>query len=771
MRPRDRIAQYLVASVLMFAPFALGGAPRWAICGAGALSLAAAASFLTSKRDLSSTSPLLAFVGLAACLTCLQVVPLPAELVAILSPGKYGLVSENARALGERPPAWTSLSMEPAATWVELAKLASYLAFAYAALRVAANQSRKQWLLSVVALVGAAMAATALVHMLFEAEKVFGVYQPQQALRRPTLAPLLNHNHLSALMALSAPIAVGLAVTSADRIRLAWVGVATLCTAVGLLAESRGGAIALLVGLTVVAFLAFRQRTGVPASAKKMSLPDKVALSIVAMSALVLLGVLTAGGVLRDLTSTRLGEVSESGGRFGAWRSSAQLLQEFSWTGIGRGSFEVASTRVHDSRAVVYPHVENEYLQAAVDWGLPGAAAMALILVWLAVVASRNARNTPLEAGALGGCVALALENFTDFSLWMPGIAFPAIAAVAVLVSGPLAVVPSTSAKKRRITLGVVLVSVASSLVIAASPLGRSARSDTRGLVTSQGKADSTAEVNRAKEIFERHPSDYVSAGLLAQALFRARDQRAIAIVNRGLDLHPTSGDLYRLAGRMLLASQRREQARAAYASALRFSPRRETLDEILAAFPTDQDAVRALPLAPGAIREWADQLRQRGRVPLALAYMERYLSFYPGDAAIQLHAAAAALDGNSVNVAAEHARRAFELDPSVAASTLFARALTRSGAAAEARAMLDERMSRPHITRADRIELELVRADVASSQGDDAAARQGLHEVLDLAEGQQLAAIHRKLADIEERLGNKHQAAWERQRAAEIDR
>jgi hypothetical protein len=264
MRPRERIAQYLVAIVLVFAPFALGGAPRWAICVAGALSLAAAASFVSSKRELEATPPLLAFIGLAAVLTFLQVIPLPAGLVEMISSRKYDLVVDNSRALGEIEPGFIALSMEPAATRLELAKLLGYLAFAYAALRLAANPARREWLLSVVAAVGAAMAATALLHLAFDADKVFGIYQPQQALKKPTLAPLLNHNHLSALMALSTPIALGLAIATSARLRVAWLGVAALCAGVGFLAESRGGAIALVIGLVTVGSLAGLQRKGPP---------------------------------------------------------------------------------------------------------------------------------------------------------------------------------------------------------------------------------------------------------------------------------------------------------------------------------------------------------------------------------------------------------------------------------------------------------------------------------------------------------------------------
>ncbi len=769
MRQRDRIALILVASVLVVAPFALGGAPRWAICITSLLSAAAAASFVFSRREMATISPLLAFVGLAALLTLLQVVPLPAAVVALLSPGKHQLVVENARALDHAPPSWTPLSLDPPATLLELAKLCGYVAFAYAALRVAASEARRTWMLMVVAGVGAAMAATALIHVLLDLDKVFGLYQPKQTLKRPTLAPLLNHNHLSALMAMSAPIALGLAFTVKGHLRLAWIGVLALCAGVGFLAESRGGAIALVIGLAVVGVVAMLQLRG-PRSAARMSLTDKVAIAAVAMSSLVLVGIFTAGGVLRDLASTRMSEVGAADSRFAAWRSSSSLLQEYPLSGIGRGSFEMASTRVHDSRAAVYPHVENEYLQAVVDWGFLGAAALALILVWLAVNAARAARASLLEAGALGGIVALAVENFTDFSLWMPGIAYPALATLAVLLSAPLVADSKTKNwwRPARITG---IVAVATVVAIAASPVGKGAWVETKSVAAAQSQGTPADAVGRAERAFERHPSHYAAAGLLAQALFNARDRRAIAVANRALELHPTSGELHLLTGRMLLASQQRDQARSAYASALRYLPRRETLDEILAVFPDDASAVRAMPLEPTMIRDWADQLRQRNRVPLALAFLQRYLTYFPDDGPIHLHTAAAALDGDQISLAAEAAKRAYDLDPNVAATIMLAKVRLRQNDPAQARSVLESRLDQTHLEPHERVELTLMACEVLVSEGNPDAARHRLRAVLNLAEGRQLAEVHRRLGAIEERLGNRHQAAWERQRAEEIDR
>ncbi len=771
MRRRDRIALILVATVLVVAPFALGGAPRWAICVTSLLSAAGAASFLTSKRELGTLSPLLAFVGLAALLTLLQVIPLPQALVAILSPGKHQLIVDNARALGAETPSWIALSLDPPATVLELAKLCGYVAFAYAALRIAASPARRQWLVSVVALVGAAIALTTLVHLAVGAETLFAIYHPKQAMARPTLAPLLNHNHLSALMALSTPVAVGLAITSAARLRVAWIGVAALCGATGLLAESRGGAIALGLGLGTVAVLTLVQRRP-GRQATKLLRSDMVAIAVVALSAMVLLGVLTAGGVVRDLTGTRMSELGQAQSRFGVWRSSSQLLQEFRWTGIGRGSFEMASTRVHDSSTVVFPHVENEYLQAVVDWGFVGAGALALVFIWLATVAARGARSSPWEAGAFAGLAALAVENLTDFSLWMPGVAYPAIALLAVLAVIPAEASSRLERQILRPARAAVIAAVVAAVAVAASPVGDAARDETRELTAWLATRPAPdAAIARAARVFARHPADYASAGTFARALFAMRDQRASAVVNRALALHPTSAELHRLTAQMLLASQQRDQARTEYALALRYRLRIEVLDEVLAAFPSDSDVVRALPLVPALVRELADRLIQRGRTPLALAYLSRYLSLYPDDAGLQLHTAEIAIAVADQPLAARTAQRAYALDPTPAATIVLSQVLARQGQGDQALTLLRQTLDSPRLARPQRAEIHVAIAEVLVSQGALDAARENLRTAVGMAEGRQRAQVHRKVADLEDRVGNKHQAAWERQRAADLER
>jgi tetratricopeptide (TPR) repeat protein len=773
-RSRDRIAQWLVATVLVVAAFAIGGADRWVIVACAVLAAAAAGTALTSQREMTQVSPLLVFLGLAAVLTLLQILPLPALMVAHLSPGKYALVVDNARALGEEPPSWIALSLDPPATLLELTKLAGYVAIGYACLRISGSPRGRRWLASVVAAVGIAMAVAAIAHRVAGAETVFGVYAPHQKQASSFVAPLLNQNHLAALMALCAPIAIGLALTDSGRARLGWAAGALACVTVGLLAESREGAFAMLVGLFAVGLLALAQRRAGIRQMSAIRRSDAIAIGIAVVSALILLGVLTAGGLARELAATNLGEIHRSDSKFAAWRSGAPFLEDYPWLGIGRGAFEVASTTAVDSHIYQFTHVENEYLQAAVDWGFLGAGLLSLTFVWLATTAARKGRIGLLEAGVLAGLVALAVENLADFSLWMPGVAYAAIAAIATLSYVPVEAQPRRSRTVYRPARIGALVAIGAVIAFAASPKGRLARDEaTVAAAGGIAQGDVDAAVEHAREIFERHPADYVSAAMAANALFLARDQRAVAVANRALALHPTSSELHRLVARMLLAARHRDQAKVEYALALRYTPTTSILEEVLEVFPRDDDAVRALPLVANMVVPWATELRQRGRAPLALAYIARYLDVYPDTIPVLLYGAGAAFDAGELVRATEWAERAFELQPTGRAAIEVARCRAAAGHPEDGITLLQGTLDKPPRpqTRRERADMLVALADIQTRAGQLEPARASLLTALEHADRDAAAAIHRKLSEIEASLGNQHQADWARKRADELDR
>jgi hypothetical protein len=531
VRSRDRIAVAAVAVALGFAGVAFGGATRWAACLAALLAVGSALPHLTSRRTASRLSPLVVLVLIAVVGTALQLVPLPMAIAEIVAAEKLALVRDHARALGETPPIWTVASHDPPATLVELAKLIGYLGLAWGATRIAAQRRARPWLAAAVVGAAALIALVTLAHRLVGATAVYGSFTMPERGGAP--GPIINPNHLASLTALAAPLAFALGLHWRGRLRAAALLAALMLAATAFLTGSRGGAVGLLAGAVVTGIvLVAQRRAGVVDDDRRAPVAITIPAAIVAACAVALLGTVAARDVVHQVGSTELTELSERGSKYQVWGQAAPMIAEHRWLGVGRGSFEPAFTRRSPIAELTYSHVENSYLQAAVDWGVPIALALALAVLALGRAALRRWRHGPLEAGALGALTAVAVHELADFSLELPVVAMATLATAAVLAPSRLGTGEDRHAPVSRPVLlrrlAAVVVAVAI-IGLAALPLGRAAAVERAALPP----AASDGAVAAAIRVLHRHPSDALAAGHLAAALWARRDPRAPAVIGR----------------------------------------------------------------------------------------------------------------------------------------------------------------------------------------------------------------------------------------------
>lgn len=776
MRKRDRIAAALVAGTMATAVLAVGSVLRWGVLLSTVLCIACAVPYLRSKRSIISHPPLLMLLLLAFGFTLLQVIPLPAAVVKLLSPHKYTLTTANAKALGSGAPAWIPLSYDPAATLLEVAKFAGYIVFAFACLRLAAQRRGRVILCTTVASLGIVVSLIAHLHTLLHATKLYGVYTP--TFKPIFLAPLLNANHLAGFLAMTTPVCLALAVTNRGPARLVWSGGVVLCAGTALLTESRGGAGALALGLFVAtALLLVQRRRGTRDASTPVPLSVLAPAAIVTLCISVLLVALTAGGVAKEFAKTGREDVEH--GKLSLWTHSVPLLKANPWTGVGRGGFEAAYARYNPEWLKSYSHVENEYLQAPIDWGIPAAGMMALALIYLMVAAARRWQSGPLVAAALGGVTAIITQNTLDFNLRFPSVALAAIALVCVIV--PPALSKAGSSRHSWVCRGrTPAVAVAAlAWLVALTPLTTTAHSAAESLRAGLAKkdADMSALVARAKTAMGRHPSDYVIAGLTAQAMFRLPDQRqtAFAVIRRALALNPLHAGLNQVAARMLLNATppRSDEALIQYAVALRHvvSPA-PILLELMGLFPDPQVAARGLPLDPKRGLVLQGHLLQLKSPEVALAYARRLNKNFPDDPDVLGMIGAAALAQGKASEGIDAARRAYKLRPTADAALLQARLELETKQSAKAAEVLAAAtaVARHRGATRDVFRLQFQQLRVLYDQEKYKDAKLLAAELLNIAaNAKDRGRVHMMLSNVEVKLGNLHQAVFERNRALRL--
>ncbi|MBP6525298.1 MAG: O-antigen ligase family protein [Dermatophilaceae bacterium] len=710
------------------AVLAVGGAPRWASIVVAVVTAAGVATTVTSRRVFARRSPLLLLLLLGCALTVVQLVPLPASAVGALAPATHGLISDSQELTGG-VAAWRPTSVDPPATARALLNGLSLLGIALLALRIGASDRGRRQLLSMVAGVAAVAALLGLIHEALGARALFGLYTPAHA--TPTvLGPLLNPNSYAALLVSGSIVAAGLALGAGQPVglRVGWSGAGLLCVGVALLTLSRGGAIALIVGLVVLIAVTAAQRTWRNAPEQERHSPrwrtSAPPLVIVACAfALVVYG--SGSGVGGQLSRMSLqSELSAPANKFEVWRASTKLISEHPWLGVGRGGFETAFTRVYPGSASgIASHVENEYLQTVVDFGVPGALGLGVMIGACLLVALRRWRDGPTSAAALGALAALGTSASVDFGVELLGLAVPAVLLLATLCYVPLrdAGTSGLATRARRTALGAAILAGA---VVIATPFGR----DVDGDRSSLGDP-ARPELGRALAALRRHPLDYLAAGRAADAAFRSGDPRAMRLLNHALALHPTLPALHRLAARVLLAADRPAQAALEYrlATSSARAPRR-LVEEIVAAFTDIEHAVAALPTDHPNPSLIARPLGDLGRVDLVLRYYEAVLRVRPHEVEVARALYRLATERRDWELAERAARVRHAHSPGLDARLDLAKVLARRDDHA---GVIELAMASPSLASEDGRALRLLACDAQASLGAIPKAEACIREVL----------------------------------------
>jgi predicted Zn-dependent protease len=226
----------------------------------------------------------------------------------------------------------------------------------------------------------------------------------------------------------------------------------------------------------------------------------------------------------------------------------------------------------------------------------------------------------------------------------------------------------------------------------------------------------------------------------------------------------------------MLLAAGRRQQALVEYALALRYTlTPRAILDDLVQRFPDPAEAAVGMPAQRERLPVLTSWLRAMARTDVALAYARRVYPEHAGDFEVQRIVSELAWLERDLALAVTAGRPAYEHSRHLAQAIVLAQALRDSGQTDEAGRVLTEALELGRYDAPWQIaQAHAVLSDVHAAHGDDMAARGSMRTAIRLTPGDAAATVraqlHRRLARIEERLGNAAGAAQARAEAEALE-
>lgn len=409
-----------VAPAYMFFCLLLGGSSQgvWGNAILRLLAVMLIAWAIIDRRDEVLARPvkqLLAIAGLAILLIALQLIPLPVTAWTSL-PGRE-LVVDGLRLLGVNPPAMP-VSLYPTDSLAALLALLPPLGMIAAMACLGAY--RNDWLAA--ALIGGTAAGVLL-----------GVLQasspdPENSFWYPyrhsnfgvATGFFANSNHMANLLLIAIPFIAALGSSVREgakdvRLRsatLAMVGGGLVVIILGLILNGSLAGYGLLLPVILASLLLlFAPRI---ASAKSWL----IGIALVSFAAMALLWLSPVGGRL----GTTEAETSVTS-RQEILRDSVALINRFGPTGSGLGTYERVYALGENPAAVdrVYVnHAHNDYVELAVETGLPGVILLLLFLGWWGIAVWRMLKSPAADqyafAGAIGSAAVL-LHSLVDYPL------------------------------------------------------------------------------------------------------------------------------------------------------------------------------------------------------------------------------------------------------------------------------------------------------------------------------------------------------------------
>ncbi len=446
----------VTSSVLFWGVLTFGAVHDWALwplmigCW-----LTGAVIVCTTPRQSFKIAPLV-LVALVVVSIALQLVPLTRETAAALSPSLAEFLSRYDIAAGSGVTTEHSLSIAPALTLRTLAMFASLAVFA-AGMTMWVRPARcLRWIAASLVWIGVTLGLLALAQKSMSNGRIYWFWESEFRAANNYYGPFVNRNHFAGWMLLASAVVAGYLVaqvaTAARQLKPGWRNrvlwlstpdasylILTACALFVMLVSlvwsmSRSGIAGAALALAIV---------GITAIVRLRSSARKT----VASAGLAFLLLFAVGAKGADALAQWYGKTNTFQWRVQLWKDTLPALKDFYLTGSGLNTY--------GNLMLMYPETDrtqhafqahNDYLQIAVEGGLLVGIPVLIVIGFFVRAAARRLKQPQdemtwwIRLGAVAGICGMAVQEVTEFSLQIPGVAvlFAVLVAIAIHEPAPI---------------------------------------------------------------------------------------------------------------------------------------------------------------------------------------------------------------------------------------------------------------------------------------------------------------------------------------------
>lgn len=420
--------------ILIFAPLAFGTVEEWSLTIMETCSILAIFLLLlrNSKHKEAFLYEIPGIIPLVLLLVYIfiQLIPLPSEVIRIISPETYNLYRQTSI---NEPQTWVTLSINRKATLMEFFRITAYAAFYVLTIQLLTKKDILKRTITVVVVFASLLSFLGLLQHILSNNKIYWFRELTQG--GTPFGPYVNRNHYAGFMEMIFPLVLSLFLfykphVTYDSFREKLVeifnrqktniymllGFSSVLIATSIfLSLSRSGIVSLCLSMIIFGGM-FIERG---ANRKRGAI-------IIIIFVLI---VLSVGWFGWDPIFERFAKVKNAQGniselRLEIWKDSRNIINDFPVTGTGFGSFVNIYPRYRTiSGDGIADHAHNDYIELFSDGGAVAVFLSAWFVLTIlyksyrAFLRRREVYSIYLFIGSITGMISILIHSITDFNL------------------------------------------------------------------------------------------------------------------------------------------------------------------------------------------------------------------------------------------------------------------------------------------------------------------------------------------------------------------